>query len=181
MEQYGPTDYILIIGQQGNFQTRSMLVPAKEFMEARKDDYDLLKQFSIKDHIFVLDNIEHKIDNLLYINYIFKEHFGKIQKTEYTTICGVLTDYADGLDYDCYFKLEDKPWYDNTITNICKNFCHIKNYTECKKITNYKGKLINIIDSFLFLELRNDNLEMPSFETTDELDQFYHKKYAENS
>lgn len=32
------------LDKEANFQSRSMLIPAKEFMQVRKDDYELLKK-----------------------------------------------------------------------------------------------------------------------------------------
>jgi len=45
-----PKNYILFIGQESNFGSRSMLIPAKEFLglETRKKDYETLKKYSKK-------------------------------------------------------------------------------------------------------------------------------------
>lgn len=41
-------EWILWIGQEANFVTRSMLIPAVEFLKVRKDDYDTLKECAIQ-------------------------------------------------------------------------------------------------------------------------------------
>lgn len=143
------TEYILYLGQEGNFQTRSMLIPAKEFLESRSDTYDLLKKYSSKNYKFVIDGVDHIVDNLLVINYIYKDGIGKADQTEYNQICHQLTSYADGMDNDHYFDMRDKIWYDNAIINLCSGFNHIKNYHQCKAELMAKYK---IIDSFLVLE-----------------------------
>lgn len=167
------TDYILFLGQQGNFQTRSMLIPAKEFLEARNEDYQLLKKSS-KKFTFIIDNIKHEVDNLLLQNIVWNGNYGTSETHQYSDICHKLTCYADGLDDDQYYDLKDKEWYDKTPTNLCGGFNHIKNYTELKNLKKHKDQNINIIDSFLVLELRNGILEMPSCDTVEEM---YNKFY----
>src|SRR5688572_20180772 len=137
-------DYILFVGQEANFQSRSMLIPAEEFLKVRNDDYLLLKRCSIKDRIFTINGINHKIDNLLIQNVIWSGNRGSYEKHEYTTIVGQLTQYADGMEEDCYFDMKDKEWYDNAMCNLCRGFNHVKNYTKLKNSTKY-----NIVDSFL--------------------------------
>lgn len=170
---YGSNDYILFIGQEANFQSRSMLIPAKEFIEARKDDYELMKRSSAKNYVFRIDGNDHHVENLLLNNIIWEGNMGKQEIKEYTQICNFLTHYADGMDEDCYFDLKDKPWYDKAKTNICRNFNHIKNYTKCKNMKTYNNEPINIVDSFLFMELQDGILVMPSCDTVEEM----YKKY----
>ncbi|QKF94210.1 hypothetical protein QKU48_gp0752 [Fadolivirus algeromassiliense] len=176
MNNFTENDYILFIGQEANFQSRSMLIPAKEFIEARKEDYEMLKKTSAKNYVFQFDGMDHQIDNLLLQNYIWEDNMGKQEIREYTQVCNQLTHYADGMDDNCYFDMKDKIWYDKAICNICSGFNHIKNYTKAKNMTMYKKKPINIVDSFLFIELRNGILEMPSCDTVEEMFQKYYSK-----
>ena len=166
---YEPNDYILFIGQEANFQSRSMLVPAKEFIECRKDDYKLLKKSVNSNYTFLINGTKHQIHNLLLQNIIFEGNFGRCEKTEYSELCGILTQYADGMGDNHYFELVDKEWYDKTIINVCSGFNHIQNYIKCKNMTHYKKKPINIVDSFLCIELRNGILELPTCNTVKEM------------
>ena len=167
--EYNANDYILFIGQEANFQSRSMLIPAKEFIQVRKDDYELLKKSVNDKYTFSINGKNHLIPNLLLTNIKWEGNVGQYEKTEYGEICGKLTSYADGMDEDCYFDLKDKEWYDKAKCNICSGFNHIKNYIKYKNITNYKGKQINIIDSFLHLTLDDGILKMPAVNTVKDL------------
>jgi len=150
------SDYILYVSQQGNFQSRSMLIPMLEFLKVRNEDYNLLKRSSIKNHKFTLDNEEYIVDNLILNNYEnVNENSYTQTDSEYRILCNHLISYADGMDDDWYFKMKDKAWYDLAITNLCRGFNHIYNYKMCKEITEYKDKQINIVDSFLVLESRH--------------------------
>ena len=48
-----------------------MLIPAKKFIAVRNNDYDLLKESSIKNHTFSFNGVEYVIDNLLVQNVIW--------------------------------------------------------------------------------------------------------------
>lgn len=170
------TDYILFISQEGNFQSRSMLIPAQEFLKVRQEDYDLLKRSS-SSYTFKIDNTEYVVDNLLLQNYIWTKNFGTSERHEYTELCGTLTWYACDAEKNCYSKMKDKEWFDSAICNISRGFNHVKNYSELKNMKEYKGKPINIIDSFLVLELRDGILEMPMCDTVEELDHFMANHY----
>jgi hypothetical protein len=161
-------EYILYMGQQANFQTRSMLIPAPEFLSVRSDYYDLLKQNSVKNHQVMIDGKYNTIDNILIQNYIWEGNMGTAEQRDYTEICGKMSDYADGgLEDDCYFDLKDKQWYDTAQTNLCSGFNHVKNYVKCKELLTKQG--FNIIDGFLVLEADNGKLNTSDIESTDEL------------
>lgn len=144
---YTNNDYILFIAQEANFQSRSILIPIVEFLKVRKDDYEILKKAS-KPKTFIIDNKEYIVKNLLiqYFKPFSKNCFTQIT-SDYSLICNHLTSYADAMDRDFYFLMEDAIWYDNSITNLCRGFDHIHNY---KYILEHSDK--NIVDSFLVLE-----------------------------
>jgi hypothetical protein len=145
-----------------------MFIPAKEFMKVRQEDYILLKSIA-KPYTFNLKGEEFYVNQLLTINY---NRLGNscIQDVEqHTYLCNILTQYADGLDYDCYSDIKDKEWYDHSITNLCNGFNHIKNYIELQKITTYKKLPINIVDSFLCLSLEDGRYRHCKYDTVDEM------------
>lgn len=171
MENLNDNDYILYMGQEANFQTRSMLIPAKKFLSVpkRKDDYEVLKKCSIKNYKFDIDKKTYVIKNLLTFNLVeVDKNMFKYEQTEYSKICGELLHYADGSDY-CFYE-EDEVWYGHTIGNFCGGgFNHIKNYDKFKTATKIKDHDINIIDSFLVLETHDKQIELPPFDTVDEM------------
>jgi hypothetical protein len=165
-------NYILYVTSDANFQTKSMLIPFAEFIKARSEDYELLVTASIRNYKFNIDGEEHIIDNLLCQNYIWTKNMGVAEKHSHTETCNQLFAYADG--FDGHFNLEDKAWYDSAMINLCKGFNHIKNYTKLKQMTHHKGKPVNIINSFLLLELKDGTLEMPTCDTVDEMYEMYY-------
>jgi hypothetical protein len=141
--------YILYVAQDCNFQSRTMLIPMEEFLKVRRNDYDVLKKYSVKK---TFDN--YTVDNVLYIEYKqeSKNSFSQVI-TPYTKILNQLTSYADGMDHfddetgkfeNVYFDMKDKIWYDLAVTNLCGGFNHVENY---KQLLNDK-----VVDSFLVLE-----------------------------
>jgi hypothetical protein len=167
-------NYILFIFQEANFQSRSMLVPFDKFIsvEQRKRDYDLLKKESINKKI-TINSQDHLIDHLLVQNYIKSNNslYGEYRQSQhiYTNICNELMHYSDGLDDECYMHMYDKEWYDDTITNICGGFNHIKNYIKCKNFKEINNKQITIVDSFLVLESEQEKINAPLFDTVEEM------------
>lgn len=163
--------YILYIGQDANFQSRSMLIPYNKLMinERGKHIYDLLKQNS---HNTTITHKSKKyiIDNLILRNLIkTEEGYYQVENTEISRICTMLNDYADN-DLDDYcFNMDDKEWYDDSITNICEGFNHIENYLCCLNMTSVHGLQIDIIDSFLMLETRDGKLQLSNFDTVNEM------------
>ena len=165
-------EYILYVAQDSNFQTRSMLIPAKDFLASRKDDYQLLIDNSRQNYKFNLDGQEYVIDNLLIDNIIWSNGCGHHEEKVYTKLCHDLTQYADGMD-DYYLSLNDKIWYDKSKTNLCKGFNHVKNFVFCKKKMENKG--FNIINAFLVLQTDDGKLYMPEVDTVEEM---YEKYYS---
>lgn len=158
-------EYILFLGQDGNFQTRSILIPARPFLLVRKDDYELLKRESIQ-YTFTLDNKEYLIDNLLIQNFNFEGNMGKAEIHPYTSACDNIMWYADCRDEDHYLDLADKVWFDNSIIDLCSGFNHIENYIQCKQLLENN---IKILDSFLVLESNNDIIEISGIKTARQL------------
>ena len=147
-------DYILFIGQESGFQSRSILIPADKFIKVRSDDYDLLIK-SCKIRTFVKNGIRIKIGGVLKQKFVFDGNIGHQIREPYTQLCNYLVRYADGLDDDCYYDLKDKEWYDKSICNICSGFNHVQNYLICQALTEFCGKKINIVNSFLFVEMNS--------------------------
>ena len=170
------TNYILFVIQEGGFQSRCMLIPSQEFLKVRQEDYDLLKRSSIS-YTFEIDKKSYIVDNLILQNYICTKNYATSEIYEYTNLCETLTWYACGVDENCYSELKDKEWYDSAICNIASGFNHIKNYNKFKNMTEYKDKKINIIDSFLILELDDGILKMPMYDTVEELNKFMFNHY----
>jgi hypothetical protein len=151
-------EYILYVGQEANFQSRCMLIPAKEFIRDRPDIYNKLKERSIKNHTIE----DCLIDNLLLQNYDVEGSRCTPEIKDYSEYCWKLTHYADGLD--CIDEI-DKEWYDKSILLLGSlGFNHIKNYTKIKNMKQY-----NIIDGFLVLETRDGKLERPDVDTVEEM------------
>lgn len=171
--QYGTNDYILFIGQESNFQSRSMLIPACEFMKVRGDDYLLLKTSSVA-KTFTIDGVEYIVNNLLLQNVTWQGNSGTHDNHPFTKICSQLVNYANGMDEEYYCDLKDKKWYDLAITNFCNGFNHIKNHTLWKTKTMYKNKPINIVDSFLYLTMDDYKLSLPICDTVEEMLHMYY-------
>lgn len=168
-------DYILYISQCANFQTRSMLIPARKFMSIpqRKNDYGILKKNSITNYKFTIDNNDYVIDNLLITKLIPDgDRTFKFEKTEYSKICSDLLSYAEGMDG--YFDENDEIWYGDALINFCQGFNHIKNYSKYKNSKDVNGKDVNIIDSFLVLEMRDGAIEISPYDTVDEMMNAYY-------
>jgi hypothetical protein len=148
-----------------------MLIPANEFLKVRKDDYDLLKRWSIKNSYSKC--IDGEIENVLVLNYIFKDNIGSLEESEYGSLCQIIGNYADDSNmrgYDGtrgYFDLKDKIWCDASINNICGGFDHVKNYKICKEY-GVKNN-IKIIDGFLILEAHNGKINSLEFDTVGEM------------
>lgn len=152
---YTDDDYILFIGQECNFQTRSLLIPIKHFLLVREEEYNIMKN-NKKSIIFKKGINEIVINNILTNNYKCDNDTIKYQEQKlYTKICNILMEYAFGMEKNCYIDVNDKIWYDNSFGNICKGFDHIKNYLNCLTMNSYNNKKINIVDSYLFLETKN--------------------------
>lgn len=157
------TDYILFILQDANFQTRSMLVPKKEFLEVRQADFDILKRNAIT--VDLPDG--QKIDNLLIQNFIWENNLGIPEEYEWSAAAVDLLMYASEFlhNYEC----NDDVWYKKSFFDFCDGFNDLQNYLRAKKITELRDKQINVTDSFLILESDNGQMEHKPYDTVEEM------------
>lgn len=151
-EKYNETDYILFIGQECKFQSRSILIPIKDFIAVRKEEFETLKNNS-KEEVLLIGKEEVKLKGTLKQKILWENNTGHQKREIYTEICNMLTNYAFGMDDDCYYDLKDKTWYDKSYINLCKGFNHVNNYILCSSMKKYNGNEINIVESFLFIEI----------------------------
>ena len=71
----------------------------------------------------------------------------------YSKICRDLDSYSIPTPFDIgYVQMEDKQWVDSSFCELCGGFDHIENYDNLRKMTEFMGNKVNIIDSFLVLE-----------------------------
>jgi hypothetical protein len=169
--------YILFCAQEANFQTRSMLIPYDKYLMCDNliKDFDILRKHS-KSHIFVIDDQNYTIDNLLIQNFIWHDNMGQMEENGYSQIIGKLADYANGMDENKYYVANDKIWYDHTIIDLCGGFNHIKNFCKLLNMKSFEKKPIEIIEGFLVLETRDGVYELPIVDTVKEM---YDKYYSE--
>lgn len=146
------TDYILFVLQEGNFQSRSMIVPTQLFLKVRQEEYNTLKQYSVKTTAGINDKEFTVVDNLIIQPIVFDGNIGTPKKKPFTDFYHQLLGYADGMDEGCYYDTKDKEWYDDAIIQLCQGFNHVENYLKCKYMTEKAGEYVNITESFLFLE-----------------------------
>ena len=151
--------YILFVAQEGNFIPRSMLIPVDEFLTVpkRESDFEFLKKH-VTSKTFEKGSQQCIVDNLLQENYIEKEEHGKQEDTPINQIISDLKTYAEYGSEHGYSLIEDKEWVDKIIPIDCESFSIIDHYIDCKAITKYKGKDIEIMHSFLVLETINGQL-----------------------
>ena len=180
--------YILFCIQESNFQTRSMLIPYDKIMlcEERVKDLEILRSHAEKNVEFDLnDGKEYIVDNLLKQNYTCTERCGTQDHHPYTEIINDFTYYAEGyhddIDFDGkrvihYTKSYDSVWVDGVICHIASSgFNHVKNFCKFRNYKVFKKKSIEIVEGFLVLESRNNNLAFPP--SVDTVDEMYQKYY----
>lgn len=142
-------EYILIVAQDGNFQTRVIFIPRDEFLEKRCAQYEILKENAITDQLY---EDEQVIDNLVYLNLINAGRWGwKATDTPCSRIISELVHLATGVDHDIMTE-DDLKWYKKSIVIYAKGFDHVKNYFKYKNLNRYKQHPIKVVESFLFLE-----------------------------
>jgi len=164
--------YILFCAQEGNFQTRSMLIPYDLFMkcEPRVADLKTLRDHALNNVEFEHNGVKYIVDRLLIQNFTREGHCGHQDKMPFTQIINELTSYADSIMDDCYSHLYDKDWYDEAICDIASaGFNHLRNYCNFRNKTQYNGQSIEIVEGFLVLESENEKLNMPDIDTVGEL------------
>lgn len=146
------TDYLLFVLQEGNFQSRTMIVPTQLFLKARQNEYDILKQYSVKTTAGINDKEFTVVDNLIIQPIVFDGNVGTPKKKPFTEFYYQLLGYANGMDEGCYYNTKDVEWYDNALIELYQGFNHVETYLKCKYMTGKSGGYVNITDSFLFLE-----------------------------
>jgi hypothetical protein len=169
--------------QECNFQSRSLLVPFKEFtsIEKRRTQLNVLKESAKTIVITNKENNTHVIvDNVIFNNYtttsvrIINGHVLKSGKLDYNLQYGDLyldlhfyADWRnDGYNLD---NNDDIVWLPYIYKDFCQGFNHILNFETCKQMTSIKGRPINIVDSYLFLETQDGFYTPPRFDTVDEM------------
>jgi len=159
------TKYILYCGQEGNFGTRSMLIPYDQYIKnpEREKNLEILRNYA-KKNVKIDDHI---VDHLLILNYKFEGNRGTQVQTPYSDIVNKLTSYADMRDYEerWVFTLSDFEWINEAIPGIASSgFNHVLNYCNYKKNTDY-----DIVEGFLVLVSRDDKIQTPMSDTADEM------------
>jgi hypothetical protein len=172
--------YLLFLFQEAGFQTRSLLVPQKPFLEIpqRKQDYEYLKEYAFKNVILPLEN---DTSNTVNVQYLLVQNYQKDDPTTelgvysqelhpYTKSVNHLKFYSDwGRDEDALLDINDKEWEKDSYCDFVGGFHHLKNYKEWQKMTSIHDKPINIVESFLILESKNGKINCSIYGTVDEM------------
>ena len=175
-------DYILFIIQKSNFQSRSLLVPFKEFtsIEKRRTQLNVLKDHAKTTVITNKENNTHVIvDNVVFNNYtttsvrIQDGHVLKSYQMDLNPYYGDLYNdlrfYAEW-GFDEYgLDPEDMKWNPLIYKDFCQGFNHILNFETCKQMKSIEGRPINIVESFLFLETQDGVYTSPRFDTVKQM------------
>ena len=166
-----PKKYILYCAQEANFQTRSMLIPYDLIMkcEKRVQELQVLRQHCLPNVPFNHLGEDYIIDQLLIDNFTFKNGRGTKDTSPYSHITGIWSWYADNDLEECYSDMDDKEWYDSSITNVASGFNHLKNYTTLRSMGEYNGTPIEIVEGFLVLDTDDGKLMLSSIETVEQL------------
>ena len=156
------TKYILFVIQSANFAGQSILIPYEDFIKVRKEEYEMLLRYSIKN----IDFGNTTIKNLLIKNIIWEKNCGIIEKTEWLAFIGQIEFCAEESG-GVYPATQDREWEENsifTLPNVSNGFDILRTYKEILE-TDY-----NIVDSFLILEAENGKLrELPNVHTNTEM------------
>jgi hypothetical protein len=164
-------NYILYVAQEAGFQSRSKLIPSKEFIKVRGKDYTILKEAATSTTLHDGER-PYPIQNLIVLNYLPADNLSRIHKQEsnnHAPICNELTHYADWGGEEGVSKIGDDLWLHGAIFNFCGGFNPIKNYTSCLQRTRFRGCDVNIVDSFLVLESTGGRVPRPPFDTVKEM------------
>lgn len=171
--------YILYCGQDGNFQTRCMLIPYDKYMESPRLQEDLaVLRKNAKPHTFVFNDEEYNVPQLLTQNIVFNGGCGHQEINEFTTIFNNLNFYADVMHQEVnndgnrewrLLRDEDMSWAPFTIHPKSGGFNNVKNYCRLAQMTDHNGVSIEIIESFLILETRNGKYTHSQVDTVEEM------------
>lgn len=185
-------EYLLFIFQEGNFQSRSALIPAEPFLKLHKADWDLLKSHSREE---MLDG--HLVPNVLWEEIQWEGRSGRpvqapfsnalydlqggvqgYPRTEEDLTWCQYGNWVEGLFED---EEEEKTRVEAEIyTDFCGGFDHVENFLEALKMTSIDSKPIRIVDSLLVLERnlgrhgqQREDYQPPLFKTVDQLLDFF--------
>ena len=137
------TKYILFCAQEGNFQTRSMLIPYDLFKKSKRwEQFEKLKAYSTFDndlggHLC----IEHVID-------------GQSADPDMGKFIDTLIHYAEWGAEIGYSDEDDKEWVDAIPFGLpaSMGFMHKDNFRIGMKLEEFAGKPIEIVEGILVLE-----------------------------
>lgn len=159
--------FILWCNQEGNAQTRSLLIPADLLNKKRREQLEELKRYRIKeckeynviliDHVYSFDSQGNKIG----------VHVSERDKRADDIVVNI-SYYADWSHQYCLDK-EDEVWAFQSFDTLCRGFNHIKNFKELLTLKEWKGVPIEIVDSFLILESKNGVQNQSPWDTSEEM------------
>lgn len=114
---------ILFVIELKGFQPRSILIPKKEFLKNRKEDYEILKKYSVSTKV---DNYDVK--NVLIVDYQSNHPI--------TRIISDIFWYADSDEPNrgSYIKEGDLEWFNGFDVGLMDEFDHVKNYHDLVKM-----------------------------------------------
>lgn len=161
-----PTDYLLFVAQCANFQSRSMLIPAKEFFAEHKREWQLMRESCVSE---TLDG--QYVDHLLWRIVDWKGALGAPQRTDWNAIVVKLETAMEGDELD--ISPWDPLWSQKAKRNVISGLDNVDIYCRAQKLTEWQGKPIRIVDSILILEQNRreqvtSKWERPPFSTVDE-------------
>ena len=170
--------YILYCAQEGNFCTRSMLIPHDLIMkcEERVKDLQVLRDNASRNVMFKHRGREYVVDQLLVQNITWDNNIGRPDDNPYREIIGSFTSYADGMAEGYLSERYDSVWANDIICHVAsEGFNDVVNYCNFRNKTQYRGTPIEIIEGFLVLESNNEEgPKMPVVDTVDEMFQRYY-------
>lgn len=136
-------EYILFVSQNSIFGSRTMLIPEKAFAAARGEEYEIMKQSSLKSQVFTARGEKYIVENFL--ERFWHKSYGVLEKKEYTSICEKIHYYID--DY-IHSDNKDKVWRFQSIINLFTDLNALESYSSILNIKKYK-----IVNSFLYMDV----------------------------
>lgn len=160
-----PSDYLLFVVQNANFEPRSMLLPAKEFLELHQESWNQMREACANatfENLFV--------DHLLWKDVTDWETHSQECWSLMASYLEEVYDWGTEASHDP----ADNAWIKKSLYKICQGFNVVKEYCKAQKLSSWKGQPIRIIDSILILEKRaSKHWSPPAFETVQDLQKFY--------
>jgi hypothetical protein len=166
------TEYFLYVGQDSNFQSRTMLIPLNKMPSHIKELITNLKKYILRDCTdkSCTDKEGCTVSpkyNIVINNFISDDNnkSWSAECPEKGQVCCRMNRYADG-DED-YVNDE---WMNSSFFNLVPGcFNHLKNYEELLKITEYNNTPICITDHILVLESIDGKLNPSKWDTNEEM------------